>query len=388
MKPIELRGITWNHSRAMPPLVAAAQRFEELHPGIRVVWEKRSLDAFGHAGLEPLAHTYDLLIIDHPMLGETHTLGLLLDLRTHVAPLALQQLADDALGPCLASYDYEGALYALPIDCAAPAASFREDLIRRTELTPPARWDEMIALCQKGLVCMPTFPADLLLNFTALCVSLGSPIAVDDDFADPGIALDAIERLRELAAWMPRQLFGLNPIALYETMSSSDDIAYCPFAYTYSNYARRGFAKHTLLFAESPRLREGCPLRTVLGGTGIAISRNCRAVPQAATFAAFLSSASCQAHIYGMCGGQPASRAAWEDDQLNAVSNDFFRRTQHSIEMAYVRPRYPGYIDLQRRAGVPLADALDGRLTPQIAFARVQELYRHSLAAQSSEARA
>jgi multiple sugar transport system substrate-binding protein len=62
---LSLRGITWNHSRALPPLVAAAQRFEELHPHIRIVWEKRCLDKFGHSGLAELTRTYDLLIIDH-----------------------------------------------------------------------------------------------------------------------------------------------------------------------------------------------------------------------------------------------------------------------------------------------------------------------------------
>ena len=67
--PITLRGITWNHSRALPLLVAAAQRFEELHPGISIQWEKRSLHEFGHQGLAPLCRENDLLVIDHPMLG-------------------------------------------------------------------------------------------------------------------------------------------------------------------------------------------------------------------------------------------------------------------------------------------------------------------------------
>jgi len=31
-----LRGITWGHSRGYLPLVAAAQRFAELHPGVEI----------------------------------------------------------------------------------------------------------------------------------------------------------------------------------------------------------------------------------------------------------------------------------------------------------------------------------------------------------------
>ncbi len=98
-----LRGMTWNHSRALPPLVAAAQRFEELHPHINVVWEKRSLDEFGHSDLAALTRSYDLLIVDHPMLGQAHRDSTLLDLQPRLQP-ALPEFEADALGLCLDSY--------------------------------------------------------------------------------------------------------------------------------------------------------------------------------------------------------------------------------------------------------------------------------------------
>jgi hypothetical protein len=80
-----LRGITWNHSRAFPPLAAAAQRFEELHPQISIVWDKRSLDEFGHASLDEFGHAslaeftraYDLLIVDHLYLARCTVTALL-----------------------------------------------------------------------------------------------------------------------------------------------------------------------------------------------------------------------------------------------------------------------------------------------------------------------
>ena len=46
---IELRGITWNHTRGYLPMVGVAQRYEELHPEMRITWEKRSLQAFADA---------------------------------------------------------------------------------------------------------------------------------------------------------------------------------------------------------------------------------------------------------------------------------------------------------------------------------------------------
>ena len=44
--PLRLAGIAWDHSRALPPLVATAQRCEETHPGVRSHWEKRPPDEF------------------------------------------------------------------------------------------------------------------------------------------------------------------------------------------------------------------------------------------------------------------------------------------------------------------------------------------------------
>ena len=79
MKKHSLRGITWNHSRALPPLVATGQRFEELNPEIEITWEKRSLHEFGHADLATLSRSFDLLVIDHPMMGDAEAANVLLD---------------------------------------------------------------------------------------------------------------------------------------------------------------------------------------------------------------------------------------------------------------------------------------------------------------------
>jgi hypothetical protein len=51
---INLKGITWNHSRGLLPMVATAQRFSELYPNVNITWEKRSLQQFGlSVGVSP-----------------------------------------------------------------------------------------------------------------------------------------------------------------------------------------------------------------------------------------------------------------------------------------------------------------------------------------------
>ena len=97
-------------------------------------------------------------------------------------------------------------------------------------------------------------------------------------------------------------------------------------------------------------------MHTVLGGTGLAISNNCKEIPLALEYSLFVAGRTCQRTLYGMCGGQPARKSAWLDATLNQITDNFFSRTVASIEMAYVRPRYPGYIGLQERAGLPIRE--------------------------------
>jgi len=379
MTALKLRGITWNHSRALPPLVAASQRYEELHPQIRIQWDKRTLDEFGHASLADLAQQYDLLIVDHPMLGEVHRGGILLDLEPRLQPENLIAVQSDALGPCFKSYRYQGRLYALPIDAAAPAASYRPDLLERIGKQPPATWDELIELARVGAVCMPAFPADLFLNFLGMCASRYGMMASRDQLLDRIVAARCIEELRELASYMPETIYSMNPIDTYEAMSSRDEFAYCPFAYTYSNYSRPGFAPHALLFANPVLLREGKPLRTILGGTGIAISAQCKHADVATEFCEYVAGSDCQTRLYGICGGQPASKTAWHDPLLNSISNGFFDRMRSSIETAIVRPRYAGYIALQAAAGETIAAHFHGVLSMDQAVDQIEDLYRCSL---------
>ena len=352
MKPVVLRGITWNHSRALPPLVATAQRFEELHPEVRIQWEKRSLHEFGHADIATLAGKFDLLVIDHPMAGDAESAGAVMDLLPLLSPKEVEGIQEDSLGPCFSSYLYREKLYALPIDAAAPAASFRPDLFERHGLEEPKLWESVLALARSGWARMPGFSADIFLNFMGLCVSRGSTVAGDaEQLVDHEIGAQCLEQLRELASLMPNEIYSMNPIALYERMSSEDSFAYCPFAYTYSNYSRNGFGPKPLRFVNPVALEPALPLRTVLGGTGIAVSARCNQVALALSYSLFVASPSCQSTLYGICGGQPASRTAWCDPLLNHITDNFFRRTKASIESSYVRPRYPGYVALQESAG-------------------------------------
>lgn len=375
-----LRGITWNHSRGLTPLAATAQRFEELHPGVTIQWEKRSLHEFGHADLATLAREFDLLVVDHPMMGDAEASGALVDLLPLAPSAEIGAMRADSAGLSFSSYLWNGKLYALPIDAAAPAAFFRPDMLKREQIPEPKAWADVVALAGRGWVRMPGFPADLFLNFMALCVSLGGKVPCPPDrLFDRATGLHCLCLLRQLACLMPEEIYGMNPIALHEQMSREDTFAYCPFAYTYSNYSRSGFARHPLRFANPPSLGGGERIRTVLGGTGLAISSRCANIRLALDYALEVAGSVWQRTLYAVCGGQPARKSAWLDPALNQLTDNFFSRTFTSLEAAFLRPRYRGYTRLQERAGLPVQQYCRGQMTAAEALDRMEALYTASL---------
>ena len=377
---VSLRGMTWNHSRALPPLVASAQRFEELHPGIDIRWEKRSLHEFGHLGLAPLSREYDLLVIDHPMLGEAASAGLFLDLRPLLSPRYVEQVQANSVGQSFPSYELDGQLLAVPIDAATPTASYRPDLLAQRGVELPRTWLQVLDLARRGQVVMPGFHVDVFLNFLALAASRGSAVPASlEHLVDPEIGVRALEEFRQLATLMPPAVYEWNPISVYEALGACDDYSYCPFAYCYSNYARQGFAPHVVRFANTVSVEQGKPLRTVLGGTGLAISAQCRNVNAALEFLSYVADEECQRTLYGLSGGQPAHRRAWLDETLNHVTNNFFRDTLPCLDAAFVRPRYTGYISLQAQAGRPIVSFLKDGGSARSVLAELARMYQQSL---------
>jgi multiple sugar transport system substrate-binding protein len=378
--PLCLRGMTWAHTRGYLPMVATAQRYSELHPGIEIVWEKRSLQEFADQPLDRLAEAYDLLVIDHPWAGFAAAQGILRRLDDLLPADFLQQQAAHAVGQSHASYRYGESQWALAIDAAAPVAAWRPDLLEKAGAEVPRTWEEVIALARRGLVACPSIPLDTYGNFLNLCVTAGAAIFPDEETVVAEEAgVQALERLRELAALVPRRFFELNPIRTLEVMSREEGFAYCPYTYGYANYARDGYARHPLWFGEPPAVG-GRPASTMLGGTGLAISARCGEPAAAAAYAAFVAAPETQAALYFDSGGQPGHRQAWLDGRINRESRDFFRRTLPALDRAFVRPRHEHYLQFQDRAGDVVHRFLrgEGRARAAMALAELTALYRQT----------
>jgi multiple sugar transport system substrate-binding protein len=295
----------------------------------------------------------------------------------------LDELKKNSIGQTFNSYLYNGKLLAVPIDAAAPAPSWRPDLLERAGVQPPQSWAEAVALAQRKLAVVPGFNADLFLHFVMLVTALGGELCADrEKIASRDITRQAVELLRELTGPMPREIFSMNPIQVAERMTTTDDFAWNAFAYTYNNYARPGFARSQLQFGNLPSLKSGGPrLCGVLGGTGIAISMNCKNVDAALDYVLFTANGRTQKTIYVHAGGQPSHRAAWDDTFADQLCGRFFSGTRLTQEEAFVRPRYSGYIGLQTDGGKALQEHLHEGRSLDATLEKLDTLYRESRAA-------
>jgi len=360
-----LRGMTWKHDRGLAPMLATAARFAETHPGIRIEWEARSLQGFADHPIRRLAAEFDFLVLDHPFMGTAAKGGDLVPLDLHIAPEILSTLRSESVGASHDSYFYDGHQWALAIDAAAQVAGYRPDLLEAAGATVPTTWDDVMNLgsMRRGIVTMPLLPVDSFCSFVTLCASGGeAPFAPDSDKVigeETGEAV--LRRLKNLAECAPEEALDWNPIAVWERMSDTDEIAYCPLAFGYSNYARPGYRRFPIQFTNILSASPRFPAGSILGGAGLAISAQCKELSLAVEYAQWVAGAECQRTLYVKSGGQPGNRKAWTDPEVNAISNRFFESTLPTLDQAYLRPRFPGFIEFQTEASGVLSNFLGGK---------------------------
>lgn len=351
MDKIILKGITWGHTRGITPLLAFSQRFSELNPGIEIQWTKRTLQEFADFPLEKLAPQYDLLIIDHPWVGCAAATKCVIALEKYISKEYLNDQLDNSVGGSHQSYEFNQHQWALAIDAATPAASYRADLFEKNNVPLPQTWVDLISLAKDGRVAVPGISIDLLMNFYMFCIARGeTPFSNNEVVISLETGKAALHMMYELYSRVDKKMFELNPIGVAELMTKSDDYWYCPFAYCYSNYSREGYAEKILKYADMVQFNNA-RLRSTIGGTGIAISTFSKFKDIAIQFATSIVSSKCQSTFYVENGGQPGHKAAWISQKNNILCNDFFETLLPVMENGFIRPRYNGYLYFQDHAG-------------------------------------
>jgi multiple sugar transport system substrate-binding protein len=377
---VTLKGLTWDHPRGYAPLLGGAHEYEKANPGIKIHWDRRTLREFGEAPIEQYLDRYDLLIVDHPFVGFAAVHGVLVDLAPTISETEKLRCAADSVGPSWESYWYGDRLWAYPIDAATQVASYRPDLLSAVSPAVPNTFEAVLELGTKALktgkyVVVPACPTDAISLFFTLSASLGYPIPEEGEpFVDDSIAHEVLGRLHALIALAHPKSVEWNPIQVYDFMIRGSEVVYCPYGFGYSNYSRVGESVR-LKFTDAPAAgQRGCA-GTMLGGTGVAISKLSAHPSEAIAYARWLVSPEHQRGTYFCEGGQPASLAAWKDLAVNAMADDFFSGTLRTLQTAYVRPRFDGFVRFFEAAGIEINRCLRGEVKDATLIRWLNERY-------------
>lgn len=379
---VELHGITWGHERGVDPLLATAAQFEG-ETGVRVIWEARSLQGFADQSIPDLAQRFDLLVFDHPHIGEIVPTGALHALDGLLDEAFLADQARNSVGPSYASYEWDGHLWGLPIDAAGHVAAYRPDLLERLGVPPPQTWDDVWALEQaarrQGLrISLPNKAVDVVTSFLTLCANAGvTPYTSNERVVARDVGLEQLDVLRRLMEASPPQAFEWDPIRLLERMADADDVVYCPILFGYSNYSRPGFRRHLVRFRPIPSAGLG-PRGGVIGGAALGISARCAHVEAACEYARYVASPEIQRSLYTSSGGQPGHRTAWLDPHANEIATAYFADTLPGLDAGYLRPRYNGALLVQNEGGEEAWRFLRAGGDPEDLLDRLDAIYRRS----------
>lgn len=367
-----MRGMTWDHPRGYDPLVAASREWAG-RTGVEIAWERRSLQDFESYPVEELARRYDLIVIDHPHVGQVAADGVLLPLDSRVEAEALQAIADGAVGGSFESYQWGGQLWALPIDAAAQVQAWVPERIGG----PVQGWQELLRLAEQGRVAVPLRSPHALMSLFTLCGLEGIVLDTGSDRLFPPAAASACMRLQQLVDRVDPACFAQDPIAVLDAMTdTASPVAVSPLIYGYVSYTRPGAGQ--IRFADLPVSRAGRPTGSALGGTGLAVSARSTTPDQAVAFAQWVAGPEVQRGLYAPAGGQPAHASAWGDDAVNLASADFYRATRATLNAAWLRPRHDGYMIWQQAASERLDWALRKNEPADSVIDTLNALYRRA----------
>ncbi|MEQ8479365.1 MAG: carbohydrate ABC transporter substrate-binding protein [Hoeflea sp.] len=369
------KGLTWDHPRGFNALDAASRN--TCVPGHGLIsWDVQPLEGFESAPIDELCDRYDLVVLDHPHVGEAVEAGCLHSIEDAFGNDLITSLEAASIGPSLSSYRFADKHWALPLDAATQVMAVRPDLMADI----PVEWDDVLALVDDGAqVAASVAGPHAALSFLSICAALGEPPAVANPevLVNADIGAKAYAILSRIARKMPEQAKSLNPIGLLDLMGREDGIALCPLVYGYVNYSRPAPGRKLLRFHNAPRAAGGHPVGT-LGGTGIGFSKRFVPDPALKAHVLWLMGKHAQCGFIPAHDGQPSRREAWLDAGVNAAWGDFYINTADTLEHSYVRPRHSGYIAFQTAASAALRESFEKDVAAGEVLEHLQKLYAKS----------
>lgn len=381
---IKLKGSTWGHERGYASLKALNADHSNLFPA-DVDWDVRTLQQFADQSMSELSKKYDMIVFDHPWTGEIAAKEYFYPLDHFLSKEFLAEQEANSVGKSYESYIWKGHIYGLQIDTAAHVSAVRPDLLAKNSAKKPSTWIKTLDLAKrlmaekKPLLALPLDPVNIWCLFMTLAANQkmnpyqnGKQVLPDEKF------LELINFVIEISKYGPKEAFDWNPIRLLDAMSSGDEVMYSPALFGYSNYGMAGFRKNLIEFGPIPSAGFGS-IGGIMGGAGIGITKSCKNPEIAAKVIEVIGSPKIQRTLYATTGGQSSHRSAWLDRDLNSFTNNFYTNTLDNLDNSYLRPRFPGFIEVQTGSGDILAEAVYGKISPRKAIEGINKLYQDQL---------
>jgi len=381
---IRLKGSTWGHERGYAPLKALSAEYSNLFPA-DVDWDVRTLQQFADQSMSKLSKKYDLIVFDHPWTGEIASKEYFYPLDQFLSKEFLAEQEANSVGKSYESYIWKGHIYGLQIDTAGHVSASRPDLLSKANVEKPKTWIDALNLAKelmtqkKPLLALPLDPVNIWCLFMTLAASQKlNPYQDGKQVLPEAKSLELIDFIMEIGKYGPKQAYDWNPIHLLDAMSTGDELMYSPALFGYSNYGMVGFKRNLIEFGPIPSSGFGA-IGGILGGAGIGITKSCKNPELAAEIIKIIGSPKIQRSLYATTGGQSGHRSAWLDSDLNSFTNNFYANTLDNLDNSYLRPRFPGFIEIQTSSGDILAEAVYGKISPEAAIEGINKLYQDQL---------
>lgn len=355
---MNLKGLTWDHPRGYHALQTS---LEWEHCPIEK-WDVQPLSGFEETPLHELASHYDLLVIDHPHLGQAIASDCLQPLDAQLSPMWLEGLKTHCIGQAAHSYWLDNHCWALPLDASSQIMAYRSEQ-RDTALAINGWLDLLRSRCRFQL-CLAGPHSTLQL--LALSLAVGSSGPNNHQFMSIHDGVEAVDLMKSLFLTSVAPSTFLNPIEILDTLNDSSKFDLCPFVYGYVNYS------------QVPSRIEVCAPPSnisILGGTGIAITNKCHVTNELLLYLKKLLSSDVQNTFIPEYNGQPSFKSAWKNTDVNQRVNHFYHHAYTTVDNAYLRPRYAGYIDFQDAAAQLIRKGLTNRTSSKQMVKEINLLY-------------
>lgn len=348
---VELRGLAWDHPRATVPFSGELKRAGS-NKSIVVHWSVRSLHEFEMGDLDRWGDDFDVVMIDHPTIGQAIKDGGLLSIDEVLGDEAICRLRASILSKAFECYSYEGSQWAIPIDVSAHVGAYCPQTITAQNL--PVTWSDVLSLGRDGVsIAVPLKGSHAFLSLQAIGRAQG---ALSDDRNVDEMqrwilseeSVPAIETLVQLSKMRKFVGLGMDPIGVYELLARGE-VTFSPLIFGYVTYAWRRWSKlpYEVAYCSAPKWTDSGRFGSILGGVGLAVTRNCSSKENVAELLHLLTDLDVEGWCIGARGGQPASVKWWDNPHPVESVRSFYQNTRATVEDAWIRPIGVGYPKLQ-----------------------------------------